>query len=481
MDWARDDLGLSGNDLNNVFKYVPGESTIIHMLARDKYEPKISWVESEKEWTNSLGNLPSTEYPDSGLVLLLAKRVGEISCSAAHRVSCEKLLSAVSTESFTVEKPPKIIVSNLKESSQVPADARSVPNLSGRRGVRTVPFTRQQFEDVTKSFYTHPTISRVISRADFPIFSSSFIDIGMPACIYNCRSSNAWDMDLALSATYFPRFSLTFAILYGCTAAMEKDIVNRLAATRQEANHPLLMAGIFAEFERARHMKLVRSTVATLETHIFDIDHHYDDTSESRRVRRDERNMAKRTAWLDANYLRNGLVSWRTQIEKMMNEVDQIETMERDAISRSEGAGRLDLTASHVRVATGRKVKGRLSEIHEEYEDWIRDCTMRVDGVAMATQWAQGDTNVEIALATKSDSNYMRSIALLTMVFLPGTFLAGVFSMTFFNWNSDDGPGVSGYFWVYIIITLFLTSITCFGHADGRLTWKTQNRKHLYD
>lgn len=37
---------------------------------------------------------------------------------------------------------------------------------------------------------------------------------------------------------------------------------------------------------------------------------------------------------------------------------------------------------------------------------------------------AQGETNVEIALATGKDSKHMRSIALVTMVFLPGTFFA---------------------------------------------------------
>ena len=37
---------------------------------------------------------------------------------------------------------------------------------------------------------------------------------------------------------------------------------------------------------------------------------------------------------------------------------------------------------------------------------------------------AHAETNMEIAAATRRDSKHMRSIALLTMVFLPGTFIA---------------------------------------------------------
>jgi hypothetical protein len=38
---------------------------------------------------------------------------------------------------------------------------------------------------------------------------------------------------------------------------------------------------------------------------------------------------------------------------------------------------------------TGQKIKDRIQGIIDEYDDKIRDCTMRVDGMAMATQWAR--------------------------------------------------------------------------------------------
>ncbi|KAH7091633.1 hypothetical protein FB567DRAFT_278455 [Paraphoma chrysanthemicola] len=107
------------------------------------------------------------------------------------------------------------------------------------------------------------------------------------------------------------------------------------------------------------------------------------------------------------------------------------------------------------------KIRARLSDIRDEYDEKIRDCTMRVDGMAMATQWSHSETAVEIALATNQDSKVMRSISLVTMVFLPGTFFATVFSMTFFDWFDDSGKTrVSSYLWIYVVVTVFFTGIT---------------------
>ncbi|KAF4498116.1 hypothetical protein FAGAP_5708 [Fusarium agapanthi] len=101
-------------------------------------------------------------------------------------------------------------------------------------------------------------------------------------------------------------------------------------------------------------------------------------------------------------------------------------------------------------------------------------------GMAMTTQWVshdliffvypetfvnsietQGETNVEIALATSQDSRHMKSIALVTMIFLPGTFFASMFSMGFFEWESDDGTvSVFQSFWVYVVLAAGFTALT---------------------
>ncbi|KAI1818729.1 hypothetical protein GGS20DRAFT_2357 [Poronia punctata] len=62
-----------------------------------------------------------------------------------------------------------------------------------------------------------------------------------------------------------------------------------------------------------------------------------------------------------------------------------------------------------------------------------------------------------LAHASKRDSTAMKTLSLLGAVFLPGTFLSSVFSMTFFDFKVGDGTEVSSELWVYFVITIPLT------------------------
>ncbi|CAG8975507.1 hypothetical protein HYALB_00012283 [Hymenoscyphus albidus] len=61
----------------------------------------------------------------------------------------------------------------------------------------------------------------------------------------------------------------------------------------------------------------------------------------------------------------------------------------------------------------------------------------------------------QIASETRSDSSAMKAIAVLTMIFLPGTFLASFFAMPLFNWDSETQAGVvNGRSWIYWAVTI---------------------------
>lgn len=93
-----------------------------------------------------------------------------------------------------------------------------------------------------------------------------------------------------------------------------------------------------------------------------------------------------------------------------------------------------------------------------------------------------------IAILTRRDSTDMRIIAAVTLIFLPGTFVATVFSTGLFDWGhgdptpagSDDddksggGRMVSRYIWVYFMLTGALTAVVLL--AWGLFSW-VQNRK----
>jgi len=61
--------------------------------------------------------------------------------------------------------------------------------------------------------------------------------------------------------------------------------------------------------------------------------------------------------------------------------------------------------------------------------------------------------NKIIAREAKKDSASMKTIAALTMLFLPGTYIATMFGMSFFTF-SDAGLTVSGHWWIYVAVTV---------------------------
>ncbi|KAI0445830.1 hypothetical protein F4803DRAFT_109633 [Xylaria telfairii] len=70
------------------------------------------------------------------------------------------------------------------------------------------------------------------------------------------------------------------------------------------------------------------------------------------------------------------------------------------------------------------------------------------------------NTSVKIGLATQSDSVTMKSIAFVTLTFLPPTFVSAIFSMSFFNYSADSGWSMSEKFWLYWVFAVPITLLT---------------------
>jgi Mg2+ and Co2+ transporter CorA len=75
---------------------------------------------------------------------------------------------------------------------------------------------------------------------------------------------------------------------------------------------------------------------------------------------------------------------------------------------------------------------------------------------------AQHDASVtlEISRATQLDSATMKTIAFVTLTFLPPTFICAIFSMSFFNFGGDAGWTMSNKFWIYWVFAIPTTLMT---------------------
>ncbi|KAI0468833.1 hypothetical protein F4859DRAFT_184323 [Xylaria cf. heliscus] len=69
-------------------------------------------------------------------------------------------------------------------------------------------------------------------------------------------------------------------------------------------------------------------------------------------------------------------------------------------------------------------------------------------------------TSVKIGLATQSDSVTMKSIAFVTLTFLPPTFVSAIFSMSFFDYSAESGWAISDKFWLYWAFAVPITILT---------------------
>ncbi|KAL3299032.1 Protein kinase [Colletotrichum asianum] len=83
---------------------------------------------------------------------------------------------------------------------------------------------------------------------------------------------------------------------------------------------------------------------------------------------------------------------------------------------------------------------------------------------------AQDDSKLNLKIAgdqrqlsndSKSDSKAMKALSLLGATFLPGTFLASIFSMTFFDFQ--EGSSLSPKIWIYFAFTIPLTVLVVLG------------------
>ncbi|KAI0539473.1 hypothetical protein GGR58DRAFT_464433 [Xylaria digitata] len=489
----------TAKDMKDVFLYAEAPATVITLLGSHA-EIEVVECKTGQEWDALIRELPSINESDgdSGLVLLMTPRI-----SANMRPKHTK------SPAFQCDGDEKS--SRIRHESILFEDERSL-GPPGQRKARILPFSQEVFSRISEALYIHRSISPAINRADVPLFSHEEVSMQGELCkvrarVYNCRSTNAWGGDLAMTVTHFPHCGLSFGILFGCTESHKKYILGRLNLAAQDSAHPLLLPGLFAEIEKKRHRIIFEAGVSKLELMVAESDTEaslgqVQSPSHSNR-------QEKKSVYLDMLHLKHGLTSWSRQLNKMLEHARSLEaeyprpshqvynqaveephgdletasdSSLEDSVyyecaltcgcssdiqrSTSYSVGNAEpdrgLKVDQESMArTNSKIIKRVRTILEDYYEDIRECQTRFEGLTMTTQLSQGETSVILGLTTSQDSRHMRTIALVTMVFLPGTFFATIFSMTFFNWQAEDGEStVSSFFWVYIAFSVVSTAAT---------------------
>lgn len=180
---------------------------------------------------------------------------------------------------------------------------------------------------------------------------------------------NSEPRDLALTATSDCSTGFTQAVFLGCDDADIKEFCSRLTNAGAAIRHPMLLAGIFAEAQRTRHVTKVREKVAQLLERVYDLGKYGVDPDEEDDAQQEEPN-ALIDQWLDVSHLNSGLETWRAQLVKMVDHIDE-----------------LNITVFNTQAdqkAEGDRIKERLVDIILEYKELQRKCNLVIEGTTLA-------------------------------------------------------------------------------------------------
>ncbi|KAK5637227.1 hypothetical protein RRF57_012939 [Xylaria bambusicola] len=462
MDWLRSDDSLWEKNIS-MLDFMPANSTVLEVTKQGKAELRTQkyTMLSEEEWqawfntasvisaagldlTNYLLEFPSTRYAYSN----------------QYPLDVNQQLSSVD-----------LILGARADTGEFDPGVLSY-----------LPFSESIFRRLIKEFKIHGTIARTISRNTSCAFIRKFHSWDSPierSIVYNCRSSASWRGDLGLSVTFTLRTLTTHALMYGCDAETTEVITKRLSSSDLSSLHPMVLVVLFAELERNKLDRLVRDKIGQLIQQIIGIsDNNYALTLDDRSSPSLSPSLAMSIKdWIEMGELRNGLKAFKRKMHDMMEHIDEFQGELLNPERDNHGfATRLSPDTLLGLQETSVKMKERLKHLIDEFDELIEKCANIINGVGLASQleWNQIGrrdtfTNLEIARNglkvaqhTRRDSELMKSIALLTMVFLPATFVATLFSMGIFEWKGSYGEvlSVSPYIWLYVAVTVAITSVT---------------------
>ncbi|KAK3334084.1 hypothetical protein B0T19DRAFT_420016 [Cercophora scortea] len=358
--------------------------------------------------------------------------------------------------SDAIGNPSTTIVFFPRFRSQVEPDLQDIGIL------KRLPVSRPIFEKVVAKLHIHQAFQLVIIRGQPIICRLKQSD----NCItYLLRSNSALKRDLALSLTYFNNTQRTYAAFFGCE---QKDITwmqTRFAFTGKTVLAPLTLISAFLELEKMQRFH----EVGEYDQEIAElIENFSDETYKSQAyawVNEDDPKDLVRIS-RKVTYMKNDMEKWKSEITSLKsNEADFPTAMEMIRVGNTSSTSS---PAPKIPLLHAGDYLGRLVS---EYEDKIRKCDAMLATVSLAFQ-------METAGNARKEADKMKTVALLTMFFLPATFVSTLLAMGIFQWRpsspSDstssavgggstpavDDSVVSPWFWkLYIPLVVALTLV----------------------
>lgn len=110
----------------------------------------------------------------------------------------------------------------------------------------------------------------------------------------------------------------------------------------------------------------------------------------------------------------------------------------------------------------GKESKTKISLRHEEIQSTITRANLYLNNAVMVDAALNSMRAVLYNRITKHDSNSMKTIAVVTLFFLPGTFISSIFSTGVFDFFArvpEHSKTTSSWAWIYLLTSILLTAV----------------------
>ncbi|KAI5925134.1 hypothetical protein F4810DRAFT_89997 [Camillea tinctor] len=275
-----------------------------------------------------------------------------------------------------------------------------------------------------------------------------------------------WEMMLSYSF----RTRITSGYVKGTESAGIGDLLRQLSACARPAAHPLalpiLVLSLSFSPQNDRAQREARDRLRQIEhglsrRYTVDAAVGYEDL-DPREIKVDV--ASQRLTECQCEVLQKRPQAWRNVVVRVGKAMERFEGVE----------FQLDL------LKKGKS--GALEALHSELESRLDFLMVKLEGLENYTHVSLERLNMQrevmhsiinqresrlslriaaeqhrLSDASKRDSSSMKTLTFLGSIFLPGTFVSSLFSMTFFDFSSDREGQVSKSLWLYFVITVPLT------------------------
>ncbi|CCF45730.1 hypothetical protein CH063_00574 [Colletotrichum higginsianum] len=344
--------------------------------------------------------------------------------------------------------------------------------------IHHVPVSQATFKQITESFHTHRALARIITRKDTEfLYCLQVNDSFEPErLVYNYRTSATWPNDVAVSVTHDPKFRSTTAIFFGLDDSQEHTLMERMKDSLDDFYHPLALVGAVCELERDR---LVTEHARPMEGRYLEKNLEWSSGSSESLASGSETETMEDVLGLrfDSSFLLTGLTAARRQLSRIVEHIEKLRNDDEMAVfmrgarcwaSKEIKTGSGDADRSRQLRHTAERLQQRLNQISDEFEMKLDSVRTSMEDMMATTQVVisriarhDNQINMAISVATRRDNSQMRSIAFVTMFYLPLTSIATIFSMNVFNWDAKDGENLmTTHFWLYLAVAGVSTVLT---------------------